>query len=125
MRADPVDEHLGHTRAGCARTPCAAIRGCAPLARAVGQKLRGSATARFFQRLRGYRRSQPMMEPSERLRLAFQWIAHERTLIGAAPIDILIDRASARFDLTPAQVIWARWSLQPSSVAVHPKEPTP
>ena len=63
------------------------------------------------------------IEPVERLRLAFRWIEQERTRDGAPPLQELIDRAAARFSLTPSQVSWARWSLQPAAVAVQSKEP--
>jgi hypothetical protein len=66
---------------------------------------------------------QVMTEPAERLRLAFQWIEHERALVGAAPVSELIERAAKRFELSASQVLWARWSLQPACVAVQPKEP--
>jgi hypothetical protein len=60
--------------------------------------------------------------PSQRLTEAFHWIAVERNR-GATTLPELIRRAQERFALTPDELTWIRWSLDPKSVAVAPKEP--
>jgi len=60
--------------------------------------------------------------PSQRLTDAFHWIVLERDRTKVA-LGQLIDQAQSRFSLTPTEVIWVRWSLDPKSVAVASKEP--
>jgi hypothetical protein len=62
-------------------------------------------------------------EPAERLRLAFLWIEHERGMAAGQSVDDIIERAADRFELTAPQLMWVRWSLHPTAVAVQPKEP--
>jgi hypothetical protein len=66
----------------------------------------------------------PLTEITSPQRLAdvFHWIAAERER-GATALPALIDLAKERFALTPDELTWIRWSLDPKSVAVAPKEP--
>ncbi len=60
---------------------------------------------------------------ADKLRNAFHWIDSERVLQPNSKLSTLIERACQRFALSPVQADWVRWTLDPKSVAVQPKEP--
>jgi hypothetical protein len=61
--------------------------------------------------------------PSQRLTEAFHWIAMERERRSKIALGELIADAAARFSLTSVEHAWVKWSLDPKSVALAPKEP--
>jgi len=60
---------------------------------------------------------------ADRLRAAFGWIKTERAQQPMISLAALIERAQARYALTPTLADWVHWSLMPASRAVQPKEP--
>jgi hypothetical protein len=62
---------------------------------------------------------------ADKLRNAFRWIDAERMKSPGTALETMIERACERFELTPVQADWVRWTLDPRSVAVQPKEPEP
>lgn len=65
----------------------------------------------------------PVLAASERLRDAFHFIDAERAASPDTPLDALIKRARDRFQLSPTQLAWVRWTLDPDSVALQSKQP--
>lgn len=61
--------------------------------------------------------------PAEQLRLAFHWIGAQRDGKPELEVGPLVELAGTRYGLTPAQLSWVRWTLDPLSAAVQPKEP--
>lgn len=61
--------------------------------------------------------------PAARLQNAFHWIAEQRAADPATPLEPVLAQAQVRYQLTPAELSWVRWTLEPQSVALQSKEP--
>jgi hypothetical protein len=61
----------------------------------------------------------------EHLQQAFRWIEAQRAQDPRRSLDLLIERACENHALSAAEATWLRWSRDPASVAIQPKEPTP
>jgi hypothetical protein len=65
--------------------------------------------------------SNTLIPPGEALRRAIQWISDERTDRPVANLVALVEAASVRFGLSPAQEEWLLHSLDPSLTIGVPK----
>jgi hypothetical protein len=52
--------------------------------------------------------------PGEKLRRALHWISEERTARPQSPMARIIEEASVRFDLSPAEEEWLLRTIQPA-----------